>query len=101
MPGSAGGHAHRPSIGDAVAGAKYQGKLKKASPWPDWLWMLAIRKVGLGTALLKDALPRTAPAADMAGLRALLVHAKDESALPWYLNWAFTSNSSDPSHRFF
>jgi hypothetical protein len=41
-----------------------------------------------------------AQAADMAGLRALLVHAKDESARPWYLNWAFTSNSSDPFHRF-
>jgi predicted N-acetyltransferase YhbS len=35
---------------------------------------------GLGKALLKDALLRTAQAADIAGIRALLVHAKDESA---------------------
>jgi GNAT superfamily N-acetyltransferase len=35
---------------------------------------------GLGKALLKDALLRTAQAADIAGIRALLVHAKDEPA---------------------
>lgn len=35
---------------------------------------------GLGKALLKDALLRTAQAADTAGIRALLVHAKDETA---------------------
>jgi len=35
---------------------------------------------GLGTALLRDALLRTAAAADIAGIRALLVHAKDEAA---------------------
>jgi len=42
---------------------------------------------GLGKALLKDALKRTAQAADIAGIRALLVHAKDESARNWYLQW--------------
>ena len=36
--------------------------------------------VGLGKALLKDALKRTAQAADIAGIRALLVHAKDDTA---------------------
>jgi hypothetical protein len=35
---------------------------------------------GLGKALLKDALLRTAQAPDIAGIRALLVHAKDEPA---------------------
>jgi predicted N-acetyltransferase YhbS len=35
---------------------------------------------GLGKALLKDALLRKVQAADIAGIRALLVHAKDESA---------------------
>jgi GNAT superfamily N-acetyltransferase len=35
---------------------------------------------GLGKALLKDALLRTAQAADIAGIRCLLVHAKDEAA---------------------
>jgi len=56
--------------------------------------------VGLGKALLKDALLRTAQAADIAGIRALLVHAKDESARQWYLNWEFEPSPSDPFHLF-
>lgn len=55
---------------------------------------------GLGKALLKDALLRTAQAADIAGIRALLVHAKDETARNWYLNWEFEPSSSDPFHLF-
>ena len=55
---------------------------------------------GLGKALLKDALMRTAQAADIAGIRALLVHAKDESARRWYLNWEFEPSASDPLHLF-
>jgi len=58
------------------------------------------RGVGLGKALLKDALLRTAQAADIAGIRALLVHAKDETARQWYLNWEFEPSPSDPSHLF-
>ena len=56
--------------------------------------------VGLGKALLKDALKRSAQAADIAGIRALLVHAKDESARQWYLNWEFEPSASDPFHLF-
>jgi GNAT superfamily N-acetyltransferase len=55
---------------------------------------------GLGKALLKDALLRTAQAADIAGIRALLVHAKDEPARQWYLNWEFEPSPSDPLHLF-
>ncbi|MCF8210102.1 MAG: GNAT family N-acetyltransferase [Rhodoferax sp.] len=55
---------------------------------------------GLGKALLKDALMRTAQAADIAGIRALLVHAKGESARQWYLNWEFEPSTSDPFHLF-
>ena len=39
---------------------------------------------GLGAALLKDALLRTMQAAEIAGLRAMLVHAKDDSAKDLY-----------------
>lgn len=56
--------------------------------------------VGLGKALLKDALKRTAQAADIAGIRALLVHAKDESARDWYLQWEFEPSATDPLHLF-
>ena len=55
---------------------------------------------GLGKALLKDALLRTAQAAGIAGIRALLVHAKDEPARRWYLNWEFEPSPSDPFHLF-
>lgn len=56
--------------------------------------------VGMGQALLKDALKRTAQAADIAGIRALLVHAKDEAARQWYLNWEFEPSATDPFHLF-
>lgn len=53
---------------------------------------------GLGRALLKDALLRTAQAADIAGIRCLLVHAKDDAARRWYQSWDFESSPSDPHH---
>lgn len=55
---------------------------------------------GLGRALLKDALIRTVRAADIAGIRALLVHAKDEEARSWYLQWEFEPSVTDPFHLF-
>ncbi len=53
---------------------------------------------GLGSALLKDALLRTAQAADAIGARALLVHAKDDSAKAFYEHFAFEASPSDPYH---
>ena len=55
---------------------------------------------GLGQALLKDALLRTAQAADIAGIRCLLVHAKDEAARQWYESWEFEPSPTDPYHLF-
>ncbi|NTU54515.1 MAG: GNAT family N-acetyltransferase [Chlorobiaceae bacterium] len=55
---------------------------------------------GLGRALLKDALLRTAQAAEIAGIRAILVHAKDDAARNWYLQWGFESSPTDPYHLF-
>ena len=55
---------------------------------------------GLGRALLKDALLRTAQAADIAGIRCLLVHAKDEAARHWYESWEFEPSPTDPYHLF-
>ncbi|MCX8504782.1 MAG: GNAT family N-acetyltransferase [Beijerinckiaceae bacterium] len=55
---------------------------------------------GLGRALLKDALLRTVQAADIAGIRALLVHAKDEEARQWYLSLDFEASPTDPYHLF-
>jgi len=52
----------------------------------------------LGQALLKDALLRTAQAADIAGVRVLLVHAKEEAASQWYESWSFEPSPTDPFH---
>lgn len=54
----------------------------------------------LGKALLKDALLRTSQAADIAGIRCLLVHAKDEAARQWYESWEFEPSPTDPYHLF-
>ena len=58
------------------------------------------QRTGLGQALLKDALLRTAQAADIAGIRALLVHARDEATRRWYESWDFEPSPSDPFHLF-
>jgi GNAT superfamily N-acetyltransferase len=60
----------------------------------------AHQRKGLGQALLKDALLRTAQAADIAGIRCLLVHAKDDAARRWYESWEFEPSPTDPYHLF-
>ena len=55
---------------------------------------------GLGRALLKNALIRTAEAAEIAGIRALLVHAKNDEARAWYGALEFEPSPTDPSHLF-
>lgn len=51
---------------------------------------------GLGRALLKDAILRTLKAADIAGMRALLVHALDEEAANFYRHNGFLVSPIDP-----
>jgi GNAT superfamily N-acetyltransferase len=53
---------------------------------------------GLGAALLKDAIMRTLGAAEAIGVRALLVHAKDDSAKNFYLRFDFESLPGHPLH---
>ena len=49
---------------------------------------------------MRDALLRTAAAADIAGIRALLVHAKDDEARRFYLRYEFEPSPTDPLHLF-
>lgn len=58
------------------------------------------QRKGLGRALLKDVLLRTVQAADIAGIRCLLVHAKDDEARGWYESWEFEPSPTDPYHLF-
>ncbi len=55
---------------------------------------------GLGAGLLKDAMLRTLHAADIAGIRALAVHAKDDAARGFYERFDFRPSPTDPDHLF-
>ncbi len=55
---------------------------------------------GVGKALLKDAMLRTLQAAEIAGVRALAVHAKDDAARRFYEHFDFVPSPSDPMHLF-
>lgn len=58
------------------------------------------QKQGIGKGLLKDALRRTAQVADIVGIRALLVHAKNEQARSWYEQFDFEPSPTDELHLF-
>jgi GNAT superfamily N-acetyltransferase len=58
------------------------------------------QKRGIGAGLLKDAMRRTIQAADIAGIRAFAVHAKDEAAQQFYTHFDFIPSPTDPYHLF-
>lgn len=53
---------------------------------------------GIGAFLLRDAMLRTAAAADALGIRALLVHAMHAEARAFYLRHGFEASPSDELH---
>jgi GNAT superfamily N-acetyltransferase len=55
---------------------------------------------GVGKALLRDAMQRTIQAADIAGIRAFAVHAKDDKAKRFYEKFDFIPSPTDPMHLF-
>jgi len=55
---------------------------------------------GVGAGLLKDSMRRTLHAAEIAGIRAFGVHAKDEAARSYYAHFGFIPSPSDPFHQF-
>lgn len=61
---------------------------------------VAERGQGLGAGLLKDALLRTMQAAEIAGLRAMLVHARDDAARAFYEKFGFEPSPIDAYHLF-
>jgi GNAT superfamily N-acetyltransferase len=95
----------------SVAGVDYAGTparvAKGLTRYPVPVMLLARLAVdrgsqgqGLGAALLKDALLRTLRAADIAGIRAVLVHAKNEDARRWYMRFGFEPGPIMPMHLF-
>jgi predicted N-acetyltransferase YhbS len=58
------------------------------------------QKQGVGAGLLKDAMLRTLQAADLAGIRAVVVHAKDDAARTCYERFDVLPSPTDPLHLF-
>lgn len=87
----------------AVAHAHAPGKVKRNMPDPVPVIVLGRLAVddaahghGLGRALLRDAILRTLQAADIAGIRAVLVHAISEKAKRFYAACGFVPSPVDP-----
>lgn len=60
----------------------------------------AVKGKGLGADLLHDALARTLQAADIAGIRAVIVHAKDDNARRFYEHFDFDPSPTDAYHLY-
>lgn len=53
---------------------------------------------GLGAHLLRDAVTRSVAAADLIGVRAILVHALHDRARAFYTHFDFEPSPTDPLH---
>jgi GNAT superfamily N-acetyltransferase len=87
----------------AVAHREAPGRLKRNMPDPIPVMVLGRLAVdrefqgrGLGKALLRDAILRTLQAAAIAGVRAILVHAKNENARRFYERFGFLASPANP-----
>jgi GNAT superfamily N-acetyltransferase len=87
----------------AVSHAEATGRVRRNMPEPIPVIVLGRLAVdreyqgsGLGSALLKDALLRTLRAAEVAGVRAVLLHAISEDAKRFYLHHGFAESPIDP-----
>lgn len=87
----------------AVAHAEAPGRIRRNMPDPApvmILGRLAIDKTfhgqGVGTGLLRDAVLRIIQAAEIAGIRAILVHAISGEAKRFYEKYGFVASPIDP-----
>ena len=87
----------------AVAHSAAPGRVRRNMPDPVpamVLGRLAIDRsyqgTGIGTGLLRDAVLRTMQAAEIAGIRVILVHAISEAAKRFYEKHGFVTSPVDP-----
>jgi len=87
----------------AVTQAEATGRARRNMPEPVPVMVLGRLAIdagfqgrGLGRALLRDAILRTMQAADIAGIRAILVHAISEDAKRFYERCGFQASPVDP-----
>ncbi len=87
----------------AVAQIAATGRVRRNMPEPIPVMVIGRLAVdrhwqgqGLGRALLRDAILRTLQAAEIAGIRAILVHAISQEAKQFYEKCGFTASPLDP-----
>jgi GNAT superfamily N-acetyltransferase len=87
----------------AIALVEAPGKLRRNMPDPIPMTVLGRLAVdedwqgqGIGVALLQDAVLRTAQAAQIVGMRGILVHAISDAAKAFYESHGFIASPSNP-----
>jgi GNAT superfamily N-acetyltransferase len=87
----------------AIAHVDAPGRIRRNMPDPVPVMVLGrlavdktVHGLGVGTGLLRDAVLRTVQAAEIAGIRAILVHAISEAAKRFYEKYGFVASPVDP-----
>jgi GNAT superfamily N-acetyltransferase len=90
----------------AVAHGDAPGRVRRNMPNPVPVMVIGRLAVdrrfqgcGIGSALVRDAVLRTVQAAEIAGIRAILVHAISERAKQFYENLGFIESPTNPMTR--
>ena len=90
-------------VNGAIALTAATGKVRRNMPDPIPVMVMGRlacdrnwQGCGIGRALLRDAIHRTLQAAEIAGIRAILVHAISEDAKQFYQKCGFTVSPIDP-----
>ena len=87
----------------AVTHAKAPGRIRRNMPDPVPVMLIGRLAVdrefqgqGIGAGLLRDGVMRTVQAAEIAGIRAILIHAKTEDARRFYERYGFVASPVEP-----
>lgn len=87
----------------AIAHTHAPGRVRRNMPDPVPVMVIgrlavdvSFRGRGIGPGLLKDAILRIVQASEIAGIRAILVHAISEAAKQFYQKWGFVPSPVDP-----
>lgn len=91
----------------SVGRREIAGKVRRNMPDPVPVILLSRLAVdrreqgsGLGRSLLRDAILRSVEASEIIGVRALLVHALNDTARTFYERFDFEPSPTDPLHLF-
>ena len=89
----------------SVARSSTPGRVRRNMPDPIPVILLSRLAIdrkeqgkGLGSHLLRDAITRSVAAADLIGVRAILVHALHDEARAFYAHFGFEPSPTDPMH---